>query len=126
MLAEFYRQDAPAEVVGRARWSGSGVQLDVVDQALGEALERVYRPTPLSAEDPALRTAGTSGPVVLHPGGLPWFIHASRVRAGSEGLASRLVAEGPADGGGWDPAAAYRTFSQSVERRARMGSPTGR
>jgi hypothetical protein len=126
MLAEFYRQDAPAEVVGRARLSGPGVELDVIDEAIRDALERVYRLTPVSAEDPALRTAGTTGPVVLHPGGLPWFIHASRARAGKEGLASRLVAEDPADVGGWDPAAAYRTFSQTVERRARMSSPTGR
>lgn len=118
MLAEFYREGDPGAVVGRARWSGSGVEIDSGDGAIRSGLERVYRAAPISVEDPALRTAGTSGPVVLPPGGLPWFIHASRARAASEGLAVRLVAEGPG-GVRWDPAAAYRTFSQTVERRAR-------
>jgi hypothetical protein len=125
MRAEFYRRDAPAEVVGRARWSGSGVDIEVDDEAIREAIARVYRATSLSVEDPALRTAGTTGPVILSPGSLPWFVHASRARAGSEGLVARLVADRPPDGG-WDPAAAYRTFSQTVERRARMAGGTGR
>jgi hypothetical protein len=119
MLVEFSRRDAPGEVVGRARWTGSGVEIDTDDGTIRDALERVYRATAVSVDDPSLRTGGTSGPVVLTPGTLPWFVHASRARAESEGLEARLVAEGPA-GGGWDPAAAYSTFSQSVERRARM------
>jgi hypothetical protein len=122
VLAEFYRDGDDPEVVGRARWSGSGVEIDAGDDAIRSALERVYRAAAVSVEDSALRTAGTSGPVVLPPGGLAWFIHASRARAASEGLAVRLVAEGPG-GVRWDPAAAYLTFSQTVERRARMGSP---
>lgn len=121
MLAEFYREGDLSEVAGRARWSGSGLEIDAGDGAIRSALERVYRAAPISVEDPALRTAGTSGPVVLPPGGLPWFMHASRARAASEGLAVRLVAEGPG-GVRWDPAAAYRTFSQAVERGARMRS----
>jgi hypothetical protein len=119
VLAEFYRDADHPEVVGRARWSRSGVEIDAGDQAIRSALERVYRAASVSVEDPALRAAGTSGPVVLPPGGLPWFMHASRARAAAEGLVVRLVAEGPG-GVRWDPAAAYRTFSQSVERGAGM------
>jgi len=124
MLAEFFREENPEEVLGRARWSGAGVAIDADEEAIRSALERVYRAAPVSVEDPALRTAGTSGPVVLSPGSLTWFAHASRARAGSEGMKVRLVAEGPG-AVRWDPAAAYRTFSQTVERRARMGGSGG-
>jgi hypothetical protein len=125
MRAEFYRPDAPAEVVGGASWTGSGVDIESLDEAVRVALEIVYRPTPVAVEDAAMRSSGSSGPVLLPPGSLQWFIHASRSRADAQGLAVRLVAEGPG-AMGWDPAAAYRTFSQMVERKARMSQPEGR
>ena len=115
MEALFYRQGAPDEVVGRARWD-DGVTTEADDEAIREALARIFRPTSVAVDDPSLRTAGTSGPVVLHPGSLRWFAAAARTRSAPEGLGVRLV---PRAGGriGWDPAGAYRTFVAAVERR---------
>jgi hypothetical protein len=124
MLAEFTRPDAPEQVVATAGWDGRRVTIGDDDQPepeLAEALRRIFRPVPVVADDPSLRSVGTEGPAMLEPGDLQWFMAAARSRAEREGLAVRLVSTG-AHVMGWDPAGAYRTFAESVERRNRIGS----
>ncbi len=113
--------DVPDTVVGVASWDGRDVRVDHVEPAYAEALDRIFRPVPVVIDDPAHRSVGSNGPTLLEPGDLRWFIAAATSRAEREGLAARLVATG--EGGiGWDPAGAYRTFGQAVERRNRIGS----
>jgi hypothetical protein len=115
VLAEFYRDEEPDQVVGRASWEGRGVELSAEDEDVRASLARIFRPTPAVVDDPSLRSYGTSGPVQLAPGGLSWFRAAAQARAGDEGLRVRLVPE--ARGAmGWDPAGTYRTFAKQVER----------
>jgi hypothetical protein len=119
--AEFLRAGEPEEperVVGSARWDGSRVAIQSDDDQVAQALWRIFRPTAVAVDDPALRTAGTAGPVVLPPGSLPWFLAAAKVRAEAEGLRVRFVPE-VTTAMGWDPAGAYRPFSETVERIAR-------
>jgi hypothetical protein len=124
VLAEFFKPDAPDHVVGRAVWDGHRAVVldDGADPGVREALARIFRPVPLVVDDPSLRSAGSAGPAMLEPGDLQWFMAAARTRVGPSGLAGRLVATG-ARGFGWDPAGAYRTFAEAVERRDRVGSP---
>jgi hypothetical protein len=121
MQAEFYKQDAPEGVLGRAVWDGSGVRIDAEDESVRASLARIFRPVPVVVEDPSLRSYGTSGPVVLQPGGLLWFRAAAEGRAASEGLRVRLVPLSQA-AMGWDPAGAYRTFNNQIERRELAGT----
>ena len=81
----------------------------------------MFRPAPVAVDDPSLRTSGTSGPVLVPPGSLSWFRAAAQVRAGEEGLASRLV---PTARGapGWDPAGSYRSFEEMIERKELAGA----
>jgi hypothetical protein len=124
--AEFYRPGSSSrEPVGRAEWTGDGIHLSPEDGAISDALRRIFRRTPIAVDDPALRSAGTSGPTILQPGTLLWFISAARARAEEEGFAVNLVPEGEGSMG-WDPAAGYRSFVQSVERKERMGRPIRR
>jgi hypothetical protein len=85
---------------------------------------RIFRPTPVVVDDPAFRSPGTTGPVELQPGSLPWFISAPRTRAETEGLRVRLV-PGGASGLGWDPAGTYRGFGEQVELIDRSPVPIG-
>jgi hypothetical protein len=124
LRADISREDAPEDLVGRARWTDSGVEIVSDDDRVRASIERVFRPMPVATDDPSLRPAGSSGPVVLPPGSLSWFVHAARSRSGAEGLAVRLVAEDSTTMG-WDPAAAYRTFWQTVERKARTRRAAG-
>ena len=128
MRAEFFKPDSPDHIVGVARWDGAGVRIEADDDAARAVLSRIFRPTAISVDDPALRTAGATGPVVLPPGSLPWFQAAARTRSQAEGLSVRLVPEGRATMG-WDPAGAYRTFGELIERKersaaGRAGSPS--
>jgi hypothetical protein len=119
--AEFLRAgeaDDPDRVVGTSRWGGSRVTIQSDDDQVAKALWRIFRPTAVAVNDPALRTAGTAGPVVLAPGSLQWFLAAARVRAEAEGLRVRFVPE-TSTGMGWDPAGAYRPFSDVVSRTVR-------
>jgi hypothetical protein len=118
LRAEFLRRDEEGEtdgVVGSAVWNGNRVQIDARHDDVSQALWRIFRPTAVAVDDPALRTAGTDGPVVLPPGSLAWFQAAARVRAEPEGMRVRFVPES-VDAVGWDPAGAYRPFSDTVER----------
>lgn len=121
MRAEFFHPDSPDRTVGAATWDGSRARIDAEDEAARAALQRIFRPTPVSVDDPALRSAGTTGPVVLPPGSLRWLLAAARTRSAAEGMAVRLVPE-PREAVGWDPAGAYRTFGEAVERKERMAA----
>jgi hypothetical protein len=113
--AEFLPKDQPDVVVGSAVWDGSRVVIQSDDERVREALWRISRPTAVAVDDPSLRTAGTSGPVVLQPGSSRWFQAAARARAEAEGLRVRFVPV--VDGAiGWDPAGAYRPFGDVVDR----------
>lgn len=120
MRAEFHRADVSEDPVGTARWTGSGVKISAEGREARDALGRIFQPTPVMVEDPSVRTAGTTGPTVFQPGSLQWFRAAARVRAAAEGLTASLVGE---DQGamGWDPAGAYRTFTDAIERKALIG-----
>ena len=118
MRAEFYGED-PKKVLAAVRWDRRG--MDVSGDGETEAkIRRIFRPTPVVVDDPAFRSSGTSGPVVLHPGTLLWFRVAAQVRSEKEGLKARFVPEGE-DVMGWDPAGAYRSFSETMERKELSG-----
>ncbi len=118
MRAEFHGDD-PKKVLATVRWARRGLDISA-DREIEAKIRQVFRPTPVVVDDPAYRSSGTSGPVVLHPGSLLWFRSAAQVRSGAEGLKVRFVPEGQ-DVMGWDPAGAYRTFGETVERKELSG-----
>jgi hypothetical protein len=114
MRVEFTRPDAPDTVVATAIWGHPAVTVEAEDEAVRHTLVRAFRPTPVVVDAPALRRQGTHGEVVVQPGSLEWFREVAKVRATQEsGLSARLV-PGVTEGG-YDPAAQYRTFEESVE-----------
>jgi hypothetical protein len=115
LQALFYRPDAPDIVVGSAVWSGGKIDVEAQDQDIRQAVGRIVRGTPVVIDDPSMRSYGAAGPVVLAPGSLKWFRAAAGSRSGAEGLGVRFVplSEGAM---GWDPAGAYRTFDDAIER----------
>jgi hypothetical protein len=119
--AEFFREDDPEAVVAAAGWTPDGVGIEAEDPKVRRAIGRVYRQTTVVIDDPALRSFGTSGPEALAPGGLRWFLAATKARSGAEKLGFRFV---PDQGRrmGWDPAGAYRHFPEQVERAERIAS----
>lgn len=123
MRAEFHLLGAP-DVVGWASWTGNGIEIGGSDQQATAAIRRIFRATPAVVDDPSLRPAGSSGPVILPPASLHWFRAVAEARAGAEGLAVRFV---PDRSGvmGWDPAGAYRTFAEAIDRRERVGTSDG-
>ncbi len=114
----------PPPVVGVATWTGSTVAIEVLEggDETNAALERVFRRVPVVVDDASLRALGASGPTVLEPGDLRWFMAAAQTRAAGERLAVRLVPS--ATGMGWDPAGAYRTFGAAFDRLGRAGAPS--
>jgi hypothetical protein len=122
--ALFYGPDAADVVVGSAVWRAGVISIEAEDESIGETIRRIFRPAPVVIDDPSMRSYGTSGPVVLSPGSLRWFRAAAEVRAQAEGLGVKFVPE--AQGAmGWDPAGAYRTFNDAMEREDRLGGPPG-
>lgn len=115
MRAELYRPEDPERTVAVATWTPGGSNLEVADPTAGR-IDRVLRATPVVVEDASLRSLGTHGETLLHPGSLEWFRAALIARAGELGLGVRFVRERIQ--GGWDPAAAYRTFEEQVDRLA--------
>jgi len=110
MRAEFFRPEEPEQIVGTATWDGRSVTISAAgDQGEPTAFEHIFRPTPVVVDDPAMRPVGSSGPVVLEPGDLRWFMAAARTRGAAAALGVRLVVDEP-QGMGWDPAGAYRPF----------------
>jgi len=111
--AELYRVEAPESPVAIATWSQGRGRLEVLDGSIPE-LGSVLRATPVVVDDPSLRRPGTSGASMLEPGSAEWFRAALIQRCEPLGLQVRFVAEEIV--GGWDPAAAYRTFGEQIER----------
>jgi len=121
MKAEFYREDAPDDVVATAAWDGRDVTVECEDEAIGATLAKSFRRTPIVTDDAAYRRQGTSGEVQIQPGSLEWFRAAAQVRATAEsGLLVRVV-PGITEGG-FDPAAGYRSFDDAVERLSNRAS----
>ena len=121
MKAEYHHEDDPETVMASARWDGTQEHLEADDEAMREALLRVYRHTPVVTDDASYRRMGTHGEVVIQPGDLEWFRAASLVRGPVEtGLMVRLV-PGITEGG-FDPAAGYRTFGETFERLDRRSA----
>lgn len=115
MRAEFFRPDDPDRVVGVAIWDGRQVMIEADDPDVREALTRVFRTSPVSVEDPALRPAGTNGPTVVEPGDLTWFRVAARVRSARQGLSVRFVTDRPPR---WDPALDPETYGWAGSKSA--------
>jgi hypothetical protein len=115
MRVEFHRPDEPDTVVATAAWRDGAVTVEAEDDAIRHTLKRAFRPTPVVVDEAALRRQGTHGEVIVQPGTPEWFREVAKVRATQEsGLAARLV-PGVTEGG-YDPAAQYRTFADSVDR----------
>ena len=105
----------PPTMVGSAIWRDGDVTVESDDPERRAALERAFRRTPVVTDDAAYRRFGTHGDVQIQPGDLEWFRAAAQVRATAEaGVIARLV-PGVTEGG-FDPAADYRTFEESIER----------
>jgi hypothetical protein len=115
MRVEFFRANAPDEVVGRAWWDGRTAVIEAQDDAIKKQLAEVFRLTPVVVDDASMRSLGSHGTSMLEPGSLEWFRAAALTRAGRVGLAARMVPEF-APGTGWDPAADYRTFRNEIRR----------
>ena len=124
MKVEFYRagppppadgEAPPPTLVGIARWVDNMPVVECDDDDLRAALERAFRRTPVITDDASYRRFGTHGEVMIPPGDLEWFRAAAFVRAPAEaGVDARLV-PGVTEGG-YDPAAQYRGFEDSIER----------
>lgn len=113
MRAELYRSDDPDAVVAVAAWDRGRVDLEVLEPSI-EGLSDLLRPMPIVVDDPSLRGPGTRGEALLEPGSFGWFRDAVVARAEALGLRVRFVTREIV--GGWDPAAAYRSFEEQVER----------
>jgi hypothetical protein len=101
MRADFFRPDAPDEVLGSAEWDGTRAVPEAEDKRVHEALARVFRSSSVAVDDSSMRPAGAGGETVVEPGDLEWFRTAALVRGAREGLSVRFVTTAP---GGWDPA----------------------
>jgi hypothetical protein len=119
--AEFFRAEAPDQVIGAAEWDGRTARISAEDPQVREALDRIFRPSAVVVTDSSTRPLGASGETVLGPGDLQWFVAAGRSRAESEELQVRFVTRTP---GGWDPAGAYRPMGVWVSRREGAGETT--
>jgi hypothetical protein len=101
MRAEFFRPDAPDEVVAAADWDGRRVVPEEKDDRARESLRRIFRPSSVAVDEGSMRPPGASGKTVVEPGDLEWFRTAALVRGAQEGLGVRFETTEP---GGWDPA----------------------
>ncbi|MET0799561.1 MAG: hypothetical protein ABWZ53_00115 [Actinomycetota bacterium] len=134
MKVEFYRpgppsppdqpdaEPPPPTLVGSATWIDGEPVIECEDDELRASLERAFRKTPMVTDDASYRRFGTRGEVVIQPGGFEWFRAVAFERAPEEaGVEARLVT-GIIEGG-YDPAAGYRRFEESIERLTRLDRP---
>lgn len=120
MRAEFYRPEDAETAVGAVEWDGTRVHIRTSDDEVRPLLERVFRLSPVAVDDPSRRQRGASGPVVVEPGDLDWFLAAASTRGRQEGLEVRFGTDTP---GGWDPAGFYRRMGDWIgERESRVGT----
>ena len=123
MRAEFHPPDDPDTVLATAVWSDGQAVIQSDDAGTAGSVRRAFRPTPVLVDDASRRRQGTNGEVLVQPGDLEWFRAVAQVRVPAEtGLATRLV-PGTREGGGYDPAAGYRTFDETVERLTTLSQP---
>jgi hypothetical protein len=107
----------PPEVAATVTWRDGSVLIETEDEGVRDALTKTFRQTPVVTDDAAYRSLGASGDVVVQPGGLSWFMAVAQVRAPAEtGLSPRFVPG--VTRGGYDPAAGYRRFDETIERLA--------
>jgi hypothetical protein len=112
---EFHRSDEPDDVLVVAIWQDGRVIVESEDETRRDRVARAFRRTPVVVDDGAYRRLGTSGEVLIQPGSLEWFRAVVQTRAQTEtGLVARFV-PGTVRGG-YDPAADYRSFEDSIER----------
>ena len=105
----------PAPVVATATWVDGAVLVEADDPEMQGGVERAFRRTAVVTDDASYRRLGTHGEVQVQPGDLVWFRAVAYVRVPAElGLVARLV-PGVTEGG-FDPAAGYRRFDESIER----------
>ena len=116
--AEFTRADDPERVVGTAEWDGRRVAIESDEDATRASLRRVFRPSPVSLDDPSFRFGGTSGPAVVEHGDMEWFRAAALARAAAEGLEVAIIANRP---GGWDPAMDPQTYGWAGRKTSLSG-----
>ena len=115
MRVEFASPDDEQQAtIATAEWHDGAITISSEDEPLRKKLAHAFRRTPVVIDDPSYRQLGTSGPVMLEPGGLAWFRAVAQGRAGAEtGLEARFVPG--ASVGGFDPAAGYRRFREQIE-----------
>ena len=105
----------PAPSVASVTWHEGRISIECDDEELRTAIAHAFRRIPLVVDDASLRSAGTSGELVLQPGDLEWFRGVSLVRVAAEtGLIARFVPGVTV--GGYDPAANYRRFPEQIRR----------
>jgi len=115
MQVEFHRPDEPDAVLAMVAWIDGQAVISSDDDALAATLSRAFRHTPVVIDDASYRRLGTSGDVQIQPGSLEWFRAVVQARVPTEtGLIGRFVPG--VSQGGFDPAAGYRTFEDSIER----------
>jgi hypothetical protein len=112
---ELFRHEDPDTPVAVATWNDGRPRLEPAEGAPDE-VTTILRATPVVVDDASLRSLGTRGEVVLHPGSLEWFRAALLSRGAALGLGVRFVSENVRNG--WDPAANYRTFDEQARRLA--------
>ena len=101
-----------------AKWlSDQGVSVRVPEDDAGPCgLEHLACPQSEFARGlDVVISLGARGESVIQPGSIEWFRAAAFDRAEREGFAVRVVPEVTGQGG-WDPAAAYRTFREDMTR----------
>ena len=115
MQVEFHQPDTPDDVLATVAWNGGDPIVTSEDDAIRAALAKALRRTPVVIDDASYRRLGTAGEVMIQPGSLEWFRAVVQARVPAEtGLTGRFV-PGVREGG-YDPAAGYRTFEDSIER----------
>jgi hypothetical protein len=115
MQVEFHRPDEPDAVLATVAWTEGQPVISSDDAAVAASLARAFRRTPVVIDDAAYRRLGTSGDVQIQPGSLEWFRAVVQARVPAEsGLIGRFVPG--VSRGGFDPAAGYRTFEDSIDR----------
>ena len=115
MKVELSRPDEPDSVVATISWADNRPVIDTSDDILRATLQKVFRRTPVVLDDPSYRRLGTSGDVLIQPGGSGWFRAVVQARIPAETRLSARFVPGVTEGG-FDPAAGYRTFEQQIER----------
>lgn len=107
--------EATPTLVATAAWVDGRPVISCDDDEVRKALERAFRSTPVVTGDASYRRQGTHGDVMVQPGSLEWFRAVAFDRAPAEADVEARLVPGITEGG-FDPAAGYRRFDESIER----------